>query len=338
MSLNPRYGGASPEGVAASLFRTHRAASRRNTGFNRIVQGDAREVLASLPVESVDLSFWSPPYFVGKSYEQGMSFEDWQSLLNDVIQCHTDILKPGGFLAVNIADILCFSDPHMPRYQANQVNGKKVKVSRADIEAVLQEHPNATRHELAAMLGCSEQTIQRRMEHNNVRGGKQESGTKVKLTGAMVAAWAEEAGLYLYDQRIWHKDPCWANSRWHSSSYRAVDEFEHVYVFWKPGITHYERERLESDEWADWGSRGVWRIPSVSRNDRHEAEFPEALAERVIKLLSPAGGVVIDPFVGTGTTTAVAKRLGRQWLGIDSIPAHVTVATERTDVAVHVAA
>lgn len=117
---------------------------------------------------------------------------------------------------------------------------------------------------------------------------------------------------------------------WHSNSYRAVDEFEHLYVFWRPGVVDYDRTRLRRDEWAEWGSRGVWRIRSVRRNDRHPAEFPEGLAERVIRLWSPDGGVVLDPFVGTGTTTAVASRLGRRWLGIDIDPDYAAIATART--------
>ena len=145
----------------------------------------------------------------------------------------------------------------------------------------------------------------------------------------MLAEWAECAGLYLYDRRIWHKDPCWANSRWHSSSYRAVDEFEHLYIFWKPGVVEFDRHQLEAGEWADWGSRAVWQIRSVQRNDRHEAEFPEELAARVIRLFSPQNGLVIDPFVGSGTTAFVAKNLGRRWLGIDADPAAVEIATER---------
>ena len=157
--------------------------------------------------------------------------------------------------------------------------------------------------------------MQRRIEHNNVRGGKSQVGTKVLLTGCLIAEWAEAVGFFLYDRRIWHKDPCWANSRWHANSYRSVDEFEYLYVFWTPGITTYDRLRLQGKEWADWGSRGVWSIRSVTRHDRHEAEFPEELARRVIRLYSPKGGVVIDPFVGSGTTTAVAKSMGRQWLG-----------------------
>lgn len=56
-----------------------------------------------------------PPYLVGKEYESHLSFEDWQSLWRTVIALHYDLLKPGGFLVINIADILCFKDAGMPR-------------------------------------------------------------------------------------------------------------------------------------------------------------------------------------------------------------------------------
>lgn len=305
--------------------------SDQNTTYNSVVTGDARHVLLRLPKHTVDLSFWSPPYFVGKSYEQHLSFTDWQSLISDVVWSHRTIIKPGGFLVVNIGDILCFADPSMPKYQANNVQRKGVPITREQILAAKVEHPQASRYDLAALFGCSEQTIQRRLEHNNVRGGKQATSTKVHLTGELLVRWAEEAGFYLYDQRIWHKDPCWTNSKWHSNSYRAVDEFEHVFIFWKPGITDYDRSRLEPQQWAEWGSRGVWKIPSIRRNHRHEAEFPEELARRVILLFSPPGGVVIDPFVGTGTTTSVAKRLGRKWFGIDIDKRYAKIALERTE-------
>ena len=268
---------------------------------------------------------------MGKSYERGWTLDDWRDLLSAVIHEHSRIIKPGGFMVVNIGDILCFPDPVMPRFQADNVRGKKSRVTRSAVLATRAKHPEASRRELAAILGCSEQTVQRRLEDNNVRGGRQSAATKVLLTGSMVVNWAEAAGLYLYDQRIWHKDPCWANSRWHSTSYRAVDEFEQVYIFWSPGITEFDRDRLSAAEWSDWGSRGVWNIRSVQRNDRHEAEFPEELARRVVRLFSPPGGTVLDPFVGTGTTTAVSKRLGRQWVGIEIDSATAELAQSRTD-------
>ena len=76
--------------------------------------GDARAMLRLVRPESVSLSFWSPPYFVGKSYERDMTFEEWQDLIRETIELHFDVLKPGGFLAINIADILAFPDSDMP--------------------------------------------------------------------------------------------------------------------------------------------------------------------------------------------------------------------------------
>ena len=289
----------------------------RSTPLDTILVGDARALLPGLAPDSVDLSFWSPPYHVGKSYEKHASFSDWRALVGAVVRLHAPIMKPGGFMVVNIGDVRCFPDPAMPRIQADNVHRKGSPVTREAVVDMLARHPGADRHRLAQLLGCSEQTIQRRLEHNNVRGGKQQVSTKVVLTGCLVADWAATAGFFLYDTRIWHKDPTWANSRWHSNSYRSVDEFEHVYVFWKPGATEYDRRRLSAAEWSEWGSRGVWRIRSVHRNDRHEAEFPEALASRVIRLYSPRGGLVLDPFLGTGTTTAVARRHDRHWLGME---------------------
>ena len=301
--------------TSRSPDETHLGAEGSPSGLNRILIGDARDRLAEIPTASIDLSFWSPPYFVGKSYERDWAFDDWRSLLRDVIRAHARIVKPGGFLAINIGDILCFSDPGMPRLQADNVRGKRVQISRETVLAAKERHPDATRYELAAVLGCSEQTVQRRLEGNNVRGGKHSAGTRIMLTGCMVSEWAEDAGFYLYDQRIWHKDPCWATSRWHSNSYRAVDEFEHIYVFWSPGVTEYDRDRLDASEWAEWGSRGVWNIRSVARNDRHEAEFPEELARRVIRLFSTTGRHSARPicWYGDDNRSGKAARASVAW-------------------------
>ena len=298
---------------------------------NDIYCGDARELLQQVEPESVALSFWSPPYFVGKSYERELSFEEWQGLLGSVIALHFDAIKPGGFMAINIADILAFPDPNMPRIQGDNVATKRSPVSREDVLKALRKHPRYTRYQLADLLGCSEQTIQRRLEDNNVRGGKYEIQRKVKLVGGLVQEWGEAAGFYLYDRRAWVKDPCWANSRWHSLSYRSVDEFEYVYIFWKPGITVVDRERLDKDEWAEWGSRGVWNIASVRSNDEHEAQFPIELPRRVIRLLSAPGDLVLDPFVGSGTTAVAAVEERRRFMGFELMPDYADLAAGRVN-------
>ncbi len=77
---------------------------------NGVYQGDARNIADYIAPNSIALSVWSPPYHVGKSYEQDISFIEWKHLLRRAIEGHFIVLQPGGFLAVNIADILCFAD------------------------------------------------------------------------------------------------------------------------------------------------------------------------------------------------------------------------------------
>src|SRR5688572_19596465 len=84
--------------------------------------GDCRTLLPRIEPESLALSVWSPPYWVGKSYEVHLSFGDWQSLVSTTIRLHYPILKPGAFLAINIADILCFRDEQMPRIQLANIS------------------------------------------------------------------------------------------------------------------------------------------------------------------------------------------------------------------------
>ncbi len=298
---------------------------------NQIYHGDARDLLKSIETNSIPLSIWSPPYFVGKSYEQHLSYEEWKSLIGEVIHLHYPIIRPGGFVAINIADILCFRDSNMPRLQADSVDRKRSPVTREDILHAMKQFPHLKRHELARLLGCSEQTIDRRLKGNNARGGKYAAQTRVHLVGGLVEEWCRQSGFYLYDRRIWIKDPAWENNPWFTLSYRSIDEFEYIYILWKPGVTQVRRSRLSSQEWSEWGARAVWQFPSVRKNEAHESQFPVELPRRLIKLLSEPGEVVLDCFVGSGTTAIAALMEGRQFIGIELMPEYVQLARERIE-------
>lgn len=295
---------------------------------NTIYEGDARRLLPMIEPNSISVSVWSPPYFVGKSYESGMSFDEWKELLREVIAVHFPIIKPGGFLVINIADILCFKDLSMPKIQAEAVNQRRCPVTREDVLRAIEEHPGFNRYQLAKLLKCSEQTIDRRLNGNNIRGGKYEIQTRVKIVGGLVEDWALQAGFYTHDRRVWVKDAAWENSRWASLSYRSVDEFEYLYFFWKPGITKVDRSRLTRAEWRDWGSRAVWNFPSVRTNDDHEAKFPLELPTRVIRLLTEPGEIVLDCFLGSGTSAVAAIREKRLYLGIEREPRYIQIARQ----------
>lgn len=295
---------------------------------NRIYQGDARALLPRIEPESIALSVWSPPYHVGKTYEEDMSFGDWQDLLRKVIALHCPILKKGAFLAINIADILCFRDEQMPKIMAENVTRRRVSLTKEQILEAKAKHPNWNRDRLAAHFKCSEQTIDRRLNGNNIRGGKYETQTRVKLVAGLIEEWGLAAGLYPYDRRVWVKDAAWENSRWHTISFRSVDEFEYVFILWKPGITTVDRSRLTREEWINWGSRGVWTIPSVRANDDHDSKFPLELPRRLIKLFTKEEDVVLDCFIGSGTSAVAAIREGRSFIGIDKERHSVSLARQ----------
>lgn len=295
---------------------------------NEIYHGDSRQLLGRIEKESIALSVWSPPYYVGKEYEKDLSFEDWKQLLRDIIKLHFPIIKPGGFLVINIADILCFKDESMPKIMAENISRRKINLTKEDILIVKRQHPDWNKYKLAAYFGCSEQTIDRRLHGNNIRGGKYQTQTRVFLVGDLINAAAANAGFYLYDRRIWVKDAAWENSRWHTISYRSVDESEYIFIFWKPGITKVDRSRLSKEEWVNWGSRGVWEIPSVRSNSDHESKFPIELPRRAIKLFTEPGEIVLDCFIGSGTTALAALSEGRRYIGIDKEKRSVEIAKE----------
>jgi len=296
-----------------------------------VYQGDARKRLREIGPNRVALSFWSPPYCVGKNYEAEMTFRQWQVLLSEVIRLHFPIICPGGFLAINIADILVFKDETMPKVQADVANRKRSPVTRDDVIAAMEQHPELNRYGIAKLLGCSEQTVDRRLNGNNIRGGKYDTQTRVKIVGGLVERWALNAGFYPYDRRVWVKDAAWENSRWHSLSYKAVDEFEYIYIFWKPGVTKVDRTRLSRQEWRDWGSRGVWTIPSVRANNDHEAKFPVELPKRLIRLLTDPNDLVLDCFLGSGTTAIAAIQENRHFLGIELLENYIKLSKQNID-------
>jgi len=91
-------------------------------------------------------------------------------------------------------------------------------------------------------------------------------------------------------------------------------------------------------EQRDW-SLAMWSFAGANaRLVGHPAPFPEELPRRLIKLYSYPGDVVADPFVGSGTTCAVAARLGRSTLGVDRSPTYIALARPRLATALEAAA
>lgn len=74
----------------------------------------------------------------------------------------------------------------------------------------------------------------------------------------------------------------------------------------------------------------VWQIKRGKKvAGSHGATFPEELVEKILTNFSREGDVVYDPFMGTGTTAVVCKRMGRRYIGSELLPHYVEIANER---------
>jgi DNA modification methylase len=97
------------------------------------------------------------------------------------------------------------------------------------------------------------------------------------------------------------------------------------------------RQAVYSDKRANPKGRipdDVWAFPRVcgtfkERVGDHPCQMPEALLDRIIRASSNKGDMVLDPFCGTGTTPAVARKLGRRYIGIDISPKYCELAGRR---------
>jgi site-specific DNA-methyltransferase (adenine-specific) len=84
---------------------------------------------------------------------------------------------------------------------------------------------------------------------------------------------------------------------------------------------------LVSDVWTD-----IHRIRHKIRRDEHPCQLPVHLLERLLLMSSDEGDIVLDPFVGTGTTAIAAKKLGRRFIGIDIDYKYVEITNRKLDI------
>lgn len=90
-------------------------------------------------------------------------------------------------------------------------------------------------------------------------------------------------------------------------------------------------DNMSTSEQMSMGAnkRSVWTVPTFPYADAHFATFPEHLITDMIKAGCPEGGIILDPFMGAGTTAVVARKLNRNFIGFELNPEYIEIANKR---------
>lgn len=133
----------------------------------------------------------------------------------------------------------------------------------------------------------------------------------------------QAAGWYLRADIVWHKPNCQPES----VKDRPTRSHEYVFLFSKSERYTYDHSAVRGPN--DRNVRTVWDINTQPYKDAHFATFPPSLVEPCVALSTSTGDLVLDPFLGSGTTGLTALTLGRRFVGIELNPDYVEIAERR---------
>ena len=256
------------------IHRTWKRAQRFT-----IFPGDCADLIRSLPDESVDLVMTSPPYCIGKAYEDKTQAEDFVKNHNAILPEILRVTRVGGSICWQV--------------------GSHV--------------------------------------HDNI---------VVPLDAIVYSSFSKSDQLQLRNRIVWtfgHGTHCTRRFSgrhetilWFTKGDDYHFELDAVRVPQKyPGKKHYKGRNRGKPSGNPLGKNpgDVWDIPNVKANHvektKHPCQFPVALAQRLIRALCPPNGLVVDPYIGSGSTGIAALVEGREFLGCDIEAKYVKIARER---------
>ena len=283
-----------------------------------ILFGDCKETLKQFPRNSAQMCVTSPPYYGLRDYGgeesqigQEETPEEFIQSLVEVFREVRDVLKDDGVLWLNIGDSYY-------NYRPGTGGLPKQTVSRTN-----QDLP----------------------EQCNRRANKLDGLKEKDLIGIpwMLAFALRADGWYLRQDIIWHKP----NPMPESVKDRCTKSHEYIFLLSKNKKYYYDNEAIKEPVKQDWGTRdrtkgkyhnpgtglvphsglsksydrknkrSVWSVTNKPYKGAHFACFPPDLIEPCILAGSREGDVILDPFMGSGTTAMVAKQHDRSYIGCE---------------------
>ena len=275
--------------------------------LNSIVEGDALSVLKTFPNESIDCVITSPPYWKQRNYggiegqlgqekNVGEYVENLCKIFDEVYR----VLKDSSTCWVNIGDKYCDKSLCLIPQRFVIAMHDRRWIVRNDI---IWNKPNAVPESVRDRFTVDHEYL----------------------------FFFTKSRTYFFDQQF---EPRKTNPENDVISYQR--NYDRERRFRLKNNTAYKTHGGDKspDEMMERFKKGrnirtVWSIPVSRSGGSHIAPFPEALITRSILAGCPVGGIVLDIFMGSGTSAIVAERLGRKFIGIELNPTYIKEAEKR---------
>ncbi len=301
--------------------------------MNIIEFGDCRETMKKWKEQGIKAQtcVTSPPYYGLRDYGHDGQIgleetpEEYIKAMVEVFRCVWDVLEDDGTLWLNIGDSYYNYRP-----------GKGQALVQQTVASNDQDLPQV----------CAR------------RGNKLDGLKEKDLIGIpwMLAFALRADGWYLRQDIIWHKP----NPMPESVQDRCTKAHEYIFLMSKSQKYYYDIDSIKEDahttdtsdrnrdesrlnntpgrtrmaglttnHYEKKNKRSVWTVTTKPYEGAHFAVFPSDLIEPCILAGAPVGGIVLDPFMGSGTTAQVAENLGRQYLGCELNPEYKPLQDKR---------
>lgn len=265
---------------------------------------DSLQFLARLPDESVNSIITSPPYFGQRDYGN-----DGQIGLEETAQEYIDalvaifhearrVLKKDGTLWLNIGDSYVGATS---QHRDGGSQGKTSRYSRKHMNGIPTEG-RVKRNKAFYAMGLPMKSL---------------VGMPWRLALAL-----QSDGWILRSDIVWHRP-----SSSESVKDRPTHAHEYIFMFSKSQWYYYDRSNMLTETGANIQS--VWRVTGTPFTGAHCATFPPELIEPVVLASCPAGGIIFDPFAGSGTVGLVCRQHDRRFLLCDISAENVELASLR---------
>ena len=295
-----------------------------------VLLADALEGLRTLEPESVHTCVTSPPYYNLRDYGVAGQIgnedtpEEFVEKLVEVFREVRRVLRPDGTLWVNIGDSYATrSGPQPPTNTRNSCGHTAKRTPSGYKYKDLIGIPWL----LAFALRADGWYLRQDIIWNKSNCMPESVRDRCTKSHEYIFLLSKSERYYFNPQAI--REP--AGTKGNARSFRGGGAYTGGRSFNNSAEVARESHGNVRNDTGTRNKRDVWTVSTTGFRGAHFAVFPEKLSEPCILAGCPEGGTVLDPFTGSGTTGAVAKKLGRNFVGVEINQEYHEMATQRIE-------